>query len=303
MLDRDNAKNTYPILVTRDEDTFNNSQAQASEMPFASTFAPANPNTHQHTHQPYSPSVLWAGGDNLLTVATAFFTGRKRAIEDNDQDNDMEAQVQAQGCDFVTTNLSAYLDGELDSAQTRLVGSHLGKCPRCSEILESLSDVDETIQREWRDSAPLPSSFHFEQAIDDIMAALPSVPVEAVAFAAHRVHARARWMRFATGIAGLVAILTSLWSSYWLGYTNGRRSLSTPGSVFINPFRVNPSQPLSPAPARTVSLSQPVLRLTPALFLLPSHPIARLHSTRLSLHAPPSPFSRSVLLTRAAICP
>ena len=34
----------------------------------------------------------------------------------------------------------------------------------------------------------LPSDF--EQAVDDIMAALPSVPLEAVAFAAHRVHAR-----------------------------------------------------------------------------------------------------------------
>ena len=299
MLDRDNPENAYSLFVTRDEDTYHNRQAQASATPFASPFAPANPNTHQ----PYSPSVLLAGGDNLLRIATAIFTGRKRAIGDNDQDNDMEAQVQAQGCDFVTTNLSAYLDGELDSAQTRLVGSHLGKCPRCSEILESLSDVDETIQREWRDSAPLPSSFRFEQAVDDIMAALPSVPVEAVAFAAHRVHARARWMRFATGVAGLVVILTSLWSSYWLGYTNGRRSLSTPGSVFSNPFRYNPSQPLSPAPAKTVSLSQPVLRLTPASFLLPAHPIARLHPTRFSLHAPPSPFSRSALLTHAAACP
>ena len=299
MLDRDNATNASRLFVTHDEDTYNNPQAQASEMPFASPFASANLNTHQ----PYSPSVLLAGGDNLLTVATAFFTGRKRAARENDQDNDMEAQVQAQGCDFVTTNLSAYLDGELDSAQTRLVGSHLGKCPRCSEILESLSDVDETIQREWRDSAPLPSSFRFEQAVDDIMTALPSVPVEAVAFAAHRVHARTRWMRFATGIAGLVAILTSLWSSYWLGYTNGRRSLSMPGSVFSNPFRYNPSKPLSPVPAKTVSLSQPILRLTPASFLLPLYPAARLHQSHLSLHAPPSPFSRSALLTRASACP
>lgn len=298
MLDRKTNKNVYSSFVTRDEDTHNNLQAQASEMPIASPFAPAAPNTHQ----PYSPSVLLAGGDNLLRAATAFFTGRECAAGDNDQDNDMEAQVQAQGCDFVTTNLSAYLDGELDCTQTRLVGSHLGKCPRCSEILEALSGVDETIQREWRDSAPLPSSFQFEQAVDDIMNALPSVPVEAVAFAAHRVHARARWMRFATGIAGLVAILTSLWSSYWLGYTNGRRSLSTPGSVFSNPFRYNPSTPLSPAPAKTVSLSQPALRLTPASFLLPLYPAAHLRPPHLPLHTPSS-FPRSPLLTRAAICP
>ena len=300
MLNRNSDKNVNSSFVTRDKDTHTNRQAQTSEMPFASSFAPANPNTHQ----PSSPSVLRAGGDNSLNGAVAFFTGTKRVGQDTNQDTDMEAQVQAQGCDFVTSNLSAYLDGELDNAQTRLVGSHLGKCPRCSEILQSLSDVDETIQREWRESAPLPSSFRFEQAVDDIMAALPSVPVEAVAFAAHRVHARTRWMRFATGIAGLIAILTSLWSSYWLGYTNGRRSLSTPGSASMNPFRYSPSATLSPISPSQTFLSMPVLQLTPALFLLPApvHAVHPSHS-RFSAQVLPSTFSRSSLLSRAVACP
>ena len=83
------------------------------------------------------------------------------------------------------------------------------------------------IQREWRD-APLPSASEMRFALDSIMDALPPVPNAPPVFAPRRIHARFRWMRFATGIASIIALLGLLWSTYRFGFTQGRSSLSTP---------------------------------------------------------------------------
>ena len=287
MLIRNTGKNVFLSFVTRDEDVNNDRPTQPSNRQGASAATSGSSNSHQ----PYSPSVLLAGGDNTLNSNSATSSEGMRTLQDNVMD--------AQGCDFVTSNLSAYLDGELDNAQTRLVGAHLGKCPRCAEIFEALSNVDETIEREWRDSAPLPSSLQFELAVNDIMAALPSVPVEAVAFAAHRVHSRTRWMRFATAAVGLATVLTSLWSSYWLGYTNGRRSIATPGSISANPVKHSATAYLSPA-----SATLPAPRLMPASYRLPlAASAALLHPPRLPARSFASPALRSSLFVRALACP
>jgi hypothetical protein len=75
------------------------------------------------------------------------------------------------------------------------------------------------------------------------MAALPPVPGEQTAFAPKRVHSRARWMRFSTGLAGVVAFLAMLWSSYRIGYAHGRMSLHTPS--IPSPADLPSSHPLS----------------------------------------------------------
>jgi hypothetical protein len=131
-------------------------------------------------------------------------------------------------CRLVMANLSAYLDNELDPDQERVIEGHLSQCAECASNLVALQTTDRLLQREWRDSSPLPSSLHFKQSVDAIMASLPPVPGEQTAFASKRVHSRARWMRFSTGLAGVVAFLAMLWSSYRIGYAHGRMSLHTP---------------------------------------------------------------------------
>ena len=122
--------------------------------------------------------------------------------------------------------LSAYLDGELDSDSQAEVANHLNNCPQCADAFDALLATDRMIQREWRD-APLPSASEMRFALDSIMDALPPLPVAPPAFAPRRIHAKARWMRFATGIAGVIALLGLLWSSYRLGFAQGRSSLSS----------------------------------------------------------------------------
>ncbi len=121
--------------------------------------------------------------------------------------------------------LSAYLDGELDSDSQAEVADHLNNCPQCADAFDALLATDRMIQREWRD-APLPSASEMRFALDSLMDALPPLPAAAPEFAPRRVHARVRWMRFATGIASVIALLGLLWSSYRLGFTQGRASLA-----------------------------------------------------------------------------
>ena len=134
------------------------------------------------------------------------------------QDGDREA------CRLISVNLAAYLDNELDQDQTELVTKHLDCCAGCAALLETMERTDEAIEREWRDSTPLPSSSQFRHSIDSIMDALPPAPSRAEAFATKRVHARTRWMRFATGMSGFILAAGVIWSSYRLGYSHGRNS-------------------------------------------------------------------------------
>jgi anti-sigma factor RsiW len=177
-------------------------------------------------------------------------------------------------CEFVSVNLSAYQDGELDPDSLKLIVSHLAHCPNCADAFDALQMVDETLEREWRDSAPLPSSSQFAHSIDSIMDALPNEPAATPAFAPKRIHARVRWTRFATGVAGLFAFGSLLWSSYRLGYEQGQQNNVSryPGSMPTNPgasvmpvsFFVPASQPhpsariASSASARSVPPSHPI---------------------------------------------
>ncbi|HLV80973.1 MAG TPA: zf-HC2 domain-containing protein [Chthonomonadaceae bacterium] len=128
-------------------------------------------------------------------------------------------------CRLVLTHLSAYQDGELDPDPQRVVEAHLANCPGCASNLDALRAADALLQREWQESGPLPSSLETRQSIDSIMAALPPAPPAPAQFAPKRVHSRARWMRFSTGLAGLLALISLMWSSYRLGYLHGRRSI------------------------------------------------------------------------------
>ncbi len=137
-------------------------------------------------------------------------------------------------CAFVSVSLSAYQDGELDSDSLRIVLSHLSRCPHCVSELDALQTADESLEREWRDSAPLPSSCQFKLSVDAIMDALPPAVDAPKAFAPRRVHARARWTRFAAGAAGMFAFGTLLWSSYRLGYQQGQQKSALPASANPN---------------------------------------------------------------------
>lgn len=160
-------------------------------------------------------------------------------------------------CAIVLANLPGYMDEDLDMNQRRYIENHLSDCPTCAAELDALRSTDSRLQREWCESAPLPSSSEYKHAIDSIMAALPPAPARAAAFAPKRVHAKARWIRFSTGFAGLMAFLGLLWSSYYLGYVNGRRSLMDSFSPRLLP--VGPqgmptdSRWMSPASSRPLS--------------------------------------------------
>lgn len=131
------------------------------------------------------------------------------------------------GCKLVVANLSAYLDSELDPEQSEIIAAHLNQCAHCATEYDALQTINRTIQREWRDNAPLPSSSEMQRSIDAIMDALPLVPEAPKTFAPKRRHDRTRWMRFSTGLAGFILFLGLMWSSYQLGYVQGRRSVQT----------------------------------------------------------------------------
>ena len=138
-----------------------------------------------------------------------------------------------EACGLIMANLAAYQDNELNAEERRVVEAHLAECVHCSSSLAALQTNDRLIEREWRESAPLPSSKEFRQSVDAIMAALPPVPAKEAAFAPKRVHSRARWMRFSSGFAGIIALFCLIWSSYQLGYAHGRLS-HRPGTTPVN---------------------------------------------------------------------
>ncbi len=126
-------------------------------------------------------------------------------------------------CTRIQMQLSDYADDELNTPQQRFVESHLSNCPKCAAMLNAIFETDDLLLREWRDDSPLPSSLDRNRTLDNIMDALPPLPETQPVFAPKRLHARARWMRFSTGIAGCVALFAMLYSSYRLGYEHALR--------------------------------------------------------------------------------
>lgn len=170
---------------------------------------------------------------------------------DDWEDRDRES------CRLVSVSLSAYLDGELDPEQTQLINKHLNQCADCAAMLQAMEETDEIIEREWREGAPLPSSSQFRHSIDDIMDALPTAQAETPVFAPKRVHSRTRWMRFATGMSGVILFGGMLWSSYRLGYSQGRQSTLNPSPTAPAGSRF-PVRPVSMFAFRSASLAPPL---------------------------------------------
>ncbi len=129
-----------------------------------------------------------------------------------------------EACSLVWVNLAAYKDEELDQDTYEAVDNHMAHCSRCSAMLKAMQETDILIEREWRDHPPLPSPSEVKQSIDNIMAALPPAADELQEFAAKRIHAKVRWMRFSTGFTGVIALFSLLWTSYRVGYTQGSKS-------------------------------------------------------------------------------
>jgi len=152
---------------------------------------------------------------------------------------------QPEACRLVAVNLSAYLDNELDPDQSEMITAHLDSCAACADLMDAMQETDEEIQREWREDAPLPSSSQFRHSIDAILDALPAEPVAEPVFAPKRVHAKTRWVRFATGMSGFVLVAGMLWSSYRIGYVHGRQNARKSSFAPANPTGYNPAvQPM-----------------------------------------------------------
>jgi|SRR5579871_2581738 len=172
-------------------------------------------------------------------------------------------EMGSEACDLVVANLSAYQDDELDPDQKRVIEAHLHKCDYCASVFEAIKTTDMLVEREWREGSPLPSSLEIDVAIDAIMDALPPMP--APRFEPKRVHARTRWMRFATGITGLFGFSGMLLSSYALGFANGRRSLGSQGWASASPFSLVMPAGTALSPASNDIDAPPLLHLPQSL--------------------------------------
>lgn len=188
-------------------------------------------------------------------------------------------------CDLVRENLAAYVDNELNGDERRVVETHVAKCAECAAGLDALRTTDSMLQREWRECVPLPSSLRFRHSVDSIMAALPPAPAAPAAFARKRVHSRLRWIRFSTGMAGLFAFISLLWSSYRLGYTHGKSSLSAPSRSTASPI-------VAPASRHSSALKLTPIRFTSAP-TAPQMPFAPSSSLPPNTSPPPT-FARSL---------
>jgi hypothetical protein len=174
-------------------------------------------NRHKVNHKSGSPS----GGNAQPFDIAAFQVG---LVPPYDAESGADGgYLNEELCMLVQTNLSAFQDDELDPEQRRIIAAHVNDCPNCTQVFEAMQETDWLLEREWRDEASLPSSSERRQSIDAIMNALPPVPSETPAFAPKRIHSKARWMRFATGLSGLVLLAGG---SYRVGYLQGQASLS-----------------------------------------------------------------------------
>lgn len=124
--------------------------------------------------QPHSPSVSLIDGDNT--------EDGNRDIDSNGSDQGLNpgsrisSDLGNNSCDLIIAKLSDYQDGELDHEEIRRISAHLGKCLRCSGIFAVMQETDEILEREWRHSAPLPSSLRYAHSIDSIMNSLSPLP-------------------------------------------------------------------------------------------------------------------------------
>jgi anti-sigma factor RsiW len=67
-------------------------------------------------------------------------------------------------CKQCSENLTAFLDGELSSADSGRIESHIRICPACSEELQSLREAAEFLESHHRDLLPSPGSWSLVRA-------------------------------------------------------------------------------------------------------------------------------------------
>lgn len=54
--------------------------------------------------------------------------------------------MKAMQCEDIHIKISAYMDGEMDSASARRVEHHLSQCPKCREVAADLKNVDALVR-------------------------------------------------------------------------------------------------------------------------------------------------------------
>lgn len=174
-----------------------------------------------------------------------------------------EDALTAVSCDYVADNVSSYVDAELSPLTIQQIANHLNICPNCAKMAAEVSRVGLALEREWSDNAPLPSSLEVEFALDAIMDALPPVH-EASLAPTHGDSPRiARWGRFTTGFVGGALFVASLWSSYQVGFWQGRASSFAPPTLHQPlPASPSPAPPPYKSPESTLFRAYPPKRLS-----------------------------------------
>ena len=158
------------------------------------------------------------------------------------------AYASAVSCDYVAENASSYVDAELNPLAIQQIANHLNHCPNCAKMVADVERVGLVLEREWCDSALLPSSLEVEFALDSILDALPPVHESNLESKHTGIPHVTRWVRFTTGVVGGAIFVTSLWSSYQIGFWQGRASAFTPEPAVRQPLSPAPTPPKTPPP-------------------------------------------------------
>lgn len=74
----------------------------------------------------------------------------------------------ANNCNWFLDQMSAYIDGELDSNTTTTIDSHLSICPACKQQYQKIEMIQSQIGREWGNTL-LPSDIEVCRNVESIM--------------------------------------------------------------------------------------------------------------------------------------
>ncbi len=176
--------------------------------------------------------------------------------------DDAFASLPAVSCDYVAENVSGYVDAELNPQAIQQIANHLNNCPNCAKIVAEVERVGLVLEREWSDNAPLPSSLEVEFALDSIMDALPPIYEPSRSSKHGDTPHVTRWVRFTTGFVGGALFVTSLWSSYQVGFWQGRASYFAPATLH-QPLPTAPTPPPAKSPESTLFRAYHPKRLSP----------------------------------------
>jgi hypothetical protein len=82
--------------------------------------------------------------------------------------------MNAMQCQDIQRNLSAYMDGELDSASARRVDHHLGRCATCRGVAADFRNIDDLV----RSLSKLDTSSDFEGQLLELVGESHSSTIE-----------------------------------------------------------------------------------------------------------------------------